>query len=89
MLGEDTFGALPIKRPLDGNRQPITLVFPYDQFNSGPNLSGGMRKAYIVQYSVDGARNATTGAIFENGPVIARSGKAVYSSFYPKPQPAA
>ena len=39
---------------------------------SGPNLSNGMRKAYIAQYSVEGARNAKTGVIFDNGPLIAR-----------------
>ncbi|MCL5999269.1 MAG: phytanoyl-CoA dioxygenase family protein [Chloroflexi bacterium] len=49
---------------------------------SGPNLSQGMRKGYIAQYSVDGARNPTTGVVFDNGPVIARGGKPAYSGFY-------
>ena len=51
---------------------------------SGPNLSQGMRKAYIVQYSVVGARNPVTGVVFDNGPIIARDGKAAYSGFYRK-----
>lgn len=42
---------------------------------SGPNQSSGMRKAYVVQYSVEGMRNPVTGDVFENGPVIARNGQ--------------
>ncbi len=51
---------------------------------SGPNLSGGMRKAYIAQYSVEGARNPQTGQVFDNGPAIARGGIPVYDGFYQK-----
>lgn len=42
---------------------------------SGSNQSSGMRKAYVVQYSVEGMSNPTTGAVYQNGPVIARDGK--------------
>lgn len=51
---------------------------------SGPNLSDGIRKAYIIQYSVVGARNPMTGVVFDNGPLIARDGKPAYSGFYQK-----
>lgn len=51
---------------------------------SGPNLSDGIRKAYIIQYSVEGARNPMTGVVFDNGPLIARDGKPAYSGFYQK-----
>jgi ectoine hydroxylase-related dioxygenase (phytanoyl-CoA dioxygenase family) len=66
-------------------RKGSMAVFPSTLFHrSGPNVSPGMRKGYIVQYSVEGARNAATGAVFDNGPVIARDGKPAYSSFYQK-----
>ncbi|RAP76048.1 phytanoyl-CoA dioxygenase family protein [Paenibacillus montanisoli] len=44
---------------------------------STPNLSNGTRKAYVIQYSVEGARNPVTGKVFDNGPLIAQCGKAV------------
>jgi ectoine hydroxylase-related dioxygenase (phytanoyl-CoA dioxygenase family) len=44
---------------------------------SGPNLSDHIRKAYIIQYSVVGAKNMATGEEFENGPIVALNGKAV------------
>ena len=51
---------------------------------SGPNLSSGMRKAYITQYSPVGAYAVATGEVFDNGPVIARDGVSVYTGFYQK-----
>jgi phytanoyl-CoA hydroxylase len=66
-------------------RKGSMAVFQSTLFHrSGPNLSSGMRKAYIAQYSVEGARNAKTGQVFDNGPLIARGGKPVYSGFYRK-----
>lgn len=43
---------------------------------SGPNLSQGVRKAYIIQYTPVGAINLRTGALVERAPV-ARNGLAV------------
>ena len=51
---------------------------------SGPNASTDIRKSYIIQYAVDGARNPMTGVVFDNGPLIARDGKPAYSGFYQK-----
>lgn len=48
---------------------------------STPNRSQSTRKAYVIQYSVDGARNPDKGYVFLNGPVIARDGKPVYDRF--------
>lgn len=48
---------------------------------STPNRSQGTRKAYVIQYSVEGARNPDKGYVFLNGPVIARDGQAVYERF--------
>ncbi|MCY0879669.1 MAG: phytanoyl-CoA dioxygenase family protein [Firmicutes bacterium] len=47
---------------------------------SGPNVSSQMRKAYVVQFSVEHAKHALTGEEFHNGPVIARGGRRVLSS---------
>ncbi|AFH61077.1 phytanoyl-CoA dioxygenase family protein [Paenibacillus caseinilyticus] len=44
---------------------------------STPNCSDTIRKGYIMQYSVDGAVDPRTGKEIDNGPVIARNGKAV------------
>jgi len=45
---------------------------------SSPNKSDKTRKGYILQYSCTGAKNPVTGEIFDNGPVIAKSGQPVY-----------
>jgi ectoine hydroxylase-related dioxygenase (phytanoyl-CoA dioxygenase family) len=44
---------------------------------SGVNRSQGFRKAYIIQYSQAGLRNAVTGELIENRIALAREGKAV------------
>lgn len=42
---------------------------------STPNLSKQTtRKAYVLQYSVDGMKNPVTGETYRNGPLIARGG---------------
>jgi phytanoyl-CoA hydroxylase len=71
------FGADPgIPVPL---RKGGMAVFQSTLFHrSSPNLSQGIRKAYIAQYSVEGARHGTTGVVFDNGPVIARGGRPAY-----------
>jgi phytanoyl-CoA hydroxylase len=48
---------------------------------STPNRSQSTRKAYVLQYSVDGSRNPETGVEFRNGPIIARGGKPAYTGF--------
>lgn len=52
---------------------------------STPNRSKtDTRKGYVIQYSVDGAFNPDSGAVFRNGPLIAKDGKAVYTDFVPR-----
>jgi len=61
------------------------VVFQSTLFHrSGPNVSNGMRKAYIAQYSPVGAYAFETGEVFDNGPVIAQGGMPAYSSYYRK-----
>jgi ectoine hydroxylase-related dioxygenase (phytanoyl-CoA dioxygenase family) len=43
---------------------------------SGPNLSNGIRKGYVIQYSIEGAKNGVTGNPF-NGIVVAHDGQPV------------
>jgi ectoine hydroxylase-related dioxygenase (phytanoyl-CoA dioxygenase family) len=42
---------------------------------SGPNLTQGVRKAYVVQYIPAHARNGTTGAPFDDRLWVTRSGE--------------
>jgi ectoine hydroxylase-related dioxygenase (phytanoyl-CoA dioxygenase family) len=66
-------------------RKGGVAVFQSTLFHrSGPNLSSSIRKAYIAQYSVDGARNPVTGVVFDNGPLIVRDGQPAYTAFYAK-----
>jgi ectoine hydroxylase-related dioxygenase (phytanoyl-CoA dioxygenase family) len=44
---------------------------------SGPNLSRGPRKAYVIQYSRAGLRKARTGELIENRIPVARGGRPV------------
>lgn len=53
---------------------------------SGPNQSAGVRKAYVIQYSVEGARNPVTGEVFNNGPLIAKDGRPAYAGFVSHPE---
>ena len=53
---------------------------------SGPNQSTGMRKGYVIQYSVEGAHHPKTGEVYHNGPLIAKGGKSVYAGFEPHPE---
>jgi phytanoyl-CoA hydroxylase len=48
---------------------------------STPNNSQTTRKGYVIQYSVVGSTNPTTGAEFKNGPIIALGGKPAYAGF--------
>lgn len=49
---------------------------------SKPNMSKSQtRKGYVLQYSVEGAKNPDTGKVFKNGPIVAKDGKPVYSEF--------
>lgn len=46
---------------------------------STPNRSThSTRKGYVIQYSVDGAKHAETGAVFDNGPEIAKDGMPAF-----------
>jgi phytanoyl-CoA hydroxylase len=51
---------------------------------STPNRSQGTRKAYVIQYAVEGSKNPETGAVFMNGPIISKNGKSTYESFQSK-----
>lgn len=54
---------------------------------STPNLSTtDTRKAYVVQYSVDGSYNPNTNQVFRNGPLIAKDGRAAYTDFLSREQ---
>lgn len=77
-FGEDPGTPVPLRK---GSMVAFhSLLF----HRSGPNLSNGMRKAYIVQYSQADARHGVSGFTFDNGPIIALDGKKVYSEFYTK-----
>ena len=43
---------------------------------SGPNLSNTIRKGYVIQYSVAGAKHAQTGEVF-NRPLVVQNGQPV------------
>lgn len=51
---------------------------------STPNRSNETRKGYVIQYSVDGAKNPDTGLVYRNGPLIAKDGKSAYTNFVPR-----
>ncbi|MFD2615019.1 phytanoyl-CoA dioxygenase family protein [Paenibacillus gansuensis] len=71
-FGEDPGVPVPLKK---GSMVAFhSLLF----HRSTPNRSQDTRKAYIIQYSVDGAKHAVTGELFDNGPVIAAAGKPVH-----------
>jgi phytanoyl-CoA hydroxylase len=44
---------------------------------STPNLSDHIRKAFIIQYSPVGFKNAVTGEEYDNGPVLALAGQKI------------
>jgi ectoine hydroxylase-related dioxygenase (phytanoyl-CoA dioxygenase family) len=44
---------------------------------SGANRTQETRRAYVIQYSCAGLRNALTGEVFQNKIPVAREGKAV------------
>lgn len=50
----------------------IAVFWSLTCHKSGPNLSSGVRKAYIIQYSQAGLKNATTGEEIPNLEPIAR-----------------
>ncbi|CAH1202130.1 hypothetical protein PAECIP111891_01971 [Paenibacillus allorhizoplanae] len=51
---------------------------------STPNRSNDTRKAYVIQYAVEGSTDPRTGAEYKNGPIISQDGKAVYERFQSK-----
>lgn len=69
-FGEDRGVAVPLKK---GSMAVFSSLLFH---RSGPNVSNTIRKGYVIQYSVVGAKNAVTGEPF-NGPVIARGGQSV------------
>ena len=67
--------------PDQGVRVPVTAgamaVFPsLTMHKSGPNVSQGPRKAYVIQYSRAGLRHAETGEVFGGKIPVARDGRA-------------
>ena len=56
---DDSTGAVAVKAPV-GSMVVFSSLTPH---RTGPNLSGATRKAYIVQYTADGAEvvDVTTG----------------------------
>ncbi|MFC4777021.1 phytanoyl-CoA dioxygenase family protein [Paenibacillus sp. GCM10023252] len=56
---------------------------------STPNNSDTTRKGYVIQYSVENAKNPQTGQLFRNGPLIAKDGKPAYTGFVSREQCAA
>ncbi|WP_308639453.1 phytanoyl-CoA dioxygenase family protein [Paenibacillus silvisoli] len=70
-FGEDPGQPVPLKKG-------SMVIFHSLLFHrSTPNQSNGTRKAYVIQYSVEGAKNPDTGKVFDNGPLIAKDGLAV------------
>ncbi len=70
--------------PDQGIRVPVKggsmAVFSSLMFHkSGPNRSSGPRKAYVIQYSKAGLRNAKTGEVLPNKIPIARNGLAAHT----------
>ncbi|MBO7746551.1 phytanoyl-CoA dioxygenase family protein [Paenibacillus sp. MWE-103] len=70
-FGEDPGMPVPLRK---GSMAVFSSLLLH---RSTPNQSDGTRKAYVIQYSVDGARNPVTGAVFDNGPLIAKDGRAL------------
>ncbi|REE94609.1 ectoine hydroxylase-related dioxygenase (phytanoyl-CoA dioxygenase family) [Paenibacillus taihuensis] len=70
-FGEDPGMPVPL-------RKGSMVIFNSLLFHrSTPNRSQGTRKAYVIQYSVEGVKNPDTGVVFDNGPLIAVGGKQV------------
>ncbi|SFI63348.1 Ectoine hydroxylase-related dioxygenase, phytanoyl-CoA dioxygenase (PhyH) family [Paenibacillus sp. UNC496MF] len=70
-FGEDPGMPVPLRK---GSMAVFSSLLLH---RSTPNQSDGTRKAYVIQYSVDGARNPVTGTVFDNGPLIAKDGRAL------------
>lgn len=68
--------------PDQGVRVPVpagsmAVFWSLTMHKSGPNISDGPRKAYVIQYSHAGLRNARTGEAIPNLLPIARNGQPV------------
>lgn len=74
--GEDP--GIPVELKKGGMVAFHSLLFHRSTPNLGKKTT---RKAYVIQYSVDGAFNPVTGEVFRNGPVIARNGEPAYTGF--------
>ncbi|GLX65757.1 phytanoyl-CoA dioxygenase family protein [Paenibacillus glycanilyticus] len=73
-FGDDPGLAVPVKK---GSLIAFhSLLF----HRSTPNLSQSTRKAYIMQYSQDGAIDPMTGAEYENGPTLVQGGRYIYQA---------
>jgi ectoine hydroxylase-related dioxygenase (phytanoyl-CoA dioxygenase family) len=55
----------------------VAVFYSLTMHKSGVNRSTGPRKAYIIQYSKAGLRNARTGELMQNKIALARQGEAV------------
>lgn len=70
-FGDETGIPVPLKKGSMAVFSSLTL------HKSGPNLSDGARKAYIMQYIPAEARNGETGVPFTDRMWVARDGEAV------------
>jgi phytanoyl-CoA hydroxylase len=75
----------PSNAPDQGVRVPVPAgsiaAFSSLTFHkSGPNRTNGWRKAYVIQYSKAGLRNAKTGELMENRIPVARNGQPAITS---------
>ncbi|SEO95000.1 phytanoyl-CoA dioxygenase family protein [Paenibacillus sp. OV219] len=70
-FGEDPGQPVPLRKG------SMVIFYSLLFHRSTPNQSKDTRKAYVIQYSVEGTKNPDTGVIFDNGPLIAVGGKAV------------
>lgn len=67
---------IPVPIPAGSMVAMQSLMF----HKSGVNRSAGMRKAYVIQYSVAGLRNARTGEILPDKRPVARKGHAAHGN---------
>jgi phytanoyl-CoA hydroxylase len=76
--------------PDQGVRVPLTagsmaVFWSLTCHKSGPNISKGTRKAYIIQYSHAGLKNLRTGEVLTDRIPVARSGRSPHSGPHPQP----
>jgi ectoine hydroxylase-related dioxygenase (phytanoyl-CoA dioxygenase family) len=63
--------------PVPVNAGSMAVFTSLTMHKSGINRTSGIRKAYVIQYSHAGLKNAKTGEVLPNKIPVAREGKAV------------